>query len=161
MNIGGISSGIGNKNTTQLGFDFKEHLPTGQLDDIKGNSFHLPFARQTIYTEKRINYPVIPEIAGHYHTKDYKLQPLNQINPTVAVFNDLYNFNPTHKEMSFFEPHATDKLIHHNESRPREEREYVYDMRIPNEIDTVRKDNAPDAHRLLEHSFSLVKRRRK
>ena len=161
MTIGSFSTGLGNHNITQLGFNFEEHKMTGELNDIKGNSFHLPFARQTRKVEKKVNYPVIPEIAGHYHAENYKLQPLTQINPTVSVFNDLYNFNPTHKELSYFDPHETDKLFHHNKSRPREEREYVYDMRIPNEINMIRKKEAPIHHKLPEHSFTIVRRRKR
>ncbi len=33
MTIGNFSSGFGNQNVTQFGFDYNEHKPTGQLDD--------------------------------------------------------------------------------------------------------------------------------
>jgi hypothetical protein len=160
MTIGSFSTGLGNQNVTQFGLDFNEHKPTGQLDDAKGNSFHLPFSRQAVHIEKKINYNVIPEIAGHYHDQDYNNIPLNKTNPTIAVFNNLYNFNPTHREMSYYHPHETDKLFHHNISRPRFETEILRDTSIPDEINAIKKDNAVDAHKLPEHSFTIKRRAR-
>jgi hypothetical protein len=138
--IGQIATGLGTKNYTQLGFDFKEHIPTGQLDDIK------------------LNYPVIREIAGFKHDEQYDDRPLTQINPTISVFTNLYNFNPTHKEMSYFQPHATDKLFHHPDDKPRFESETEYDMSIPNEINKLRKADAPAT--LPQHSFTIKRRYR-
>jgi len=156
MNIGNISTGLGTKNYTQLGFDFKEHIPTGQLDDIKGNSFHLPFARKERAKEQKINYPVIPEIAGIKHDTQYDDQPLTQINPSISVFNNLYNFNATHKEMSYFHPHETEKLFHNHKDRPRNEKETEYDILIPNEIDKLKIADPPKT--LPQHSFSIKRR---
>ena len=156
MTIGNIATGLGTKNYTQLGFDFKEHIPTGQLDDIKGNSFHLPFARKERDKEIKINYPVIPEIAGFQHDEQYDDQPLTQINPTISVFTNLYNFNPTHKELSYFHPHETEKLFHHPDDKPRFESETEYDMSIPNEINKLRKADAPKT--LPQHSFTIKRR---
>ena len=113
-----------------------------------------------IYIEKKHNYPVIPEISGHYHDEDYNNIPLNKTNPTIAVFNNLYNFNPTHREMSYYHPHETDKLFHHNISRPRFEKEILRDTSIPDEINEIKKDNAVDAHKLPEHSFTIKRRAR-
>jgi hypothetical protein len=159
MTIGQIgSSAFGNKNHTQLGFDYKEFVPTGQLDDIKGNSFHLPFARQERDKEIKRNYPVIPEISGHFHDEEYDNQPLSQINPTISVFTNLYNFNPAHKELSYFHPHETEKLFHNPDSKPRFEQESVYDMRVPNEIEKLKKDNAPEEKTLPQHSFTIKRR---
>jgi hypothetical protein len=156
MTIGNIATGLGTKNYTQLGFDFQEHIPTGQLDDIKGNSFHLPFARKERDKEKKLNYPVIPEIAGFQHDEQYDDQPLTQINPTISVFTNLYNFNPTHKELSYFHPHETEKLFHHPDDKPRFESETEYDMSIPNEINKLRKADAPAT--LPQHSFTIKRR---
>ena len=159
MTIGQIAtSAFGNKNYTQLGFDFKEHIPTGQLDDIKGTSFHLPFARKTRDVEIIRNYPVIPEIAGHFHDEDYDNQPLTQINPTISVFTNLYNFNATHKELSYFHPHETEKLFYNPESKPRFEKESVYDISIPNKIENMKKPNAPEEKTLPQHSFTIKRR---
>jgi hypothetical protein len=156
MTIGQIGTGLGTKNYSQLGIDFTEHIPTGQLDDIKGTSFHLPFARKERDKEIKINYPVIPEIAGFNHDHDYDDRPLNQTNPTISVFTNLYNFNPTHKEMSYFQPHATDKLFHHPDDKPRFESETEYDMNIPNEIEKLKKVDAPKT--LPQHSFTIKRR---
>lgn len=156
MTIGAIGTGLGTKNYTQLGFDFKEHIPTGQLDDIKGTSFHLPFARKERDKEKKINYPVIPEIAGFKHDHEYDDQPLTQINPSISVFTNLYNFNPTHKELSYFHPHETEKLFHHPQDKPRFESETEYDMRIPNEINKLKKADAPLT--LPQHSFTIKRK---
>ena len=156
MTIGQIGTGLGTKNYSQLGFDFMEHIPTGQLDDVKGNSFHLPFARKERDDEIKRNYPVIPEIAGFKHDHDYDDRPLTRNNPTISVFTNLYNFNPTHKEMSYFQPHETDKLFHHPDDKPRFESETEYDMSIPNEIEKLKKVDAPKT--LPQHSFTIKRR---
>lgn len=158
MSVGVIATGLGTKNYTQLGFDFQEHKPTGQLDDIKGTSFHLPFARKERYKELKLHYPVIPEIAGFKHDTEYDDCPLTQINPTISVFTNLYNFNATHKEMSYFQPHATEKLFHNPIDKPRFESETEYDMSIPNEINKLRKVDAPLT--LPQHSFTIKRRAR-
>ena len=72
----------------------------------------------------------------------------------------MYNFNPTHREMSYYHPHETDKLFHHNISRPRFEKEILRDTSIPDEINEIKKDNAVDAHKLPEHSFTIKRRAR-
>jgi hypothetical protein len=156
MTIGVFATGIGNQNVTQLNTDFKEFIPTGQLDDVKGNSFHLPFSKQEVKYDNKLRKPVIPEIAGHYHDFYYDNQPLTQKNPTISVFTDLYNFNPTHKEIGYYHPHETEKLFHKPESRPRFEREFTKDTSIADKIEKIRKWDAPVT--LPQHSFSIKRR---
>jgi hypothetical protein len=162
MTIGNFSHGAGRGDAsyTQLNTDFKELIPTGQTTDVYGNNIHLPFSRNDAnYTNKRY-YPTIREKAGFKHDHDYDDQPLTQINPTVSVFTNLYNFNATHKELSYFEPHNTDKLIQHPYSRPRFTAEKAYDISIPQEINKLKENTAPDFFKLPQHSFTLNKRRK-
>ena len=156
--IGNFGTGVGTKQLSQLNMDFREFIPHGQLNDKTKKDIHLPFSKNEIDFFNKVNKPVIPEIEGHEHTFGYKLQPLTQKNPTVSVFNDLYNFNPTHKEMSYYHPHDTDKLFHHPDSTPRFEGEFVYDVSIPDEINGI-KQKTTDYHKLPQHSLTLNKRR--
>lgn len=140
MTIGNHAhSSVGNQQYTQLHHDFRQHIPHGQLDDKNSANIHLPFSRNEVDFRDKRNYPTIKEIAGFDHQFDYKKQPLTQVNPSVAVFNDLYNYNPT-QGITYFDPHATDKLIHHPQSRPRFESENYYDVSIPKKIEAMTQD---------------------
>lgn len=160
MNIGTFSTIGGNKNCQQLGHDFVEQIPAGNsIIDTRGDSsFHLPFSRKEVYYDDKRHYPVIPEIAGHFHDTKYKVAELNQKNPTVGVFNDLQNYNPT-QGITYFHPHETDVLFQHDFSRPRLESERVYDIRIPQQIEAVKKDT-PETATLPQHSFTVKRRYR-
>jgi hypothetical protein len=159
MTIGNFSSGRGNTSVTQLNINFNEFIPTGQLDDKYKNDIHLPFSRSEVTSRQKRNYPVIREKAGHLHLRDYVGQELTQTNPTISVFNNLQNYNPT-QGITYFHSHETDKLIHHPTSRPRLESEFMRDVSIPMKIEDMKKKDAPDFHKLPEHSFSIKKRYR-
>jgi hypothetical protein len=160
MNIGTFSTIGGNKNCQQLGHDFVEQIPAGNsiIDTRADSSFHLPFSRKEVYYDDKRHYPVIPEIAGHFHDTKYKVAELNQKNPTVGVFNDLQNYNPT-QGITYFHPHETDVLFQHDFSRPRLESERVYDISIPQQIEAVKKDTTKTAT-LPQHSFTIKRRYR-
>lgn len=162
MTIGnfGLTGSKGNINHTQLNMDGKEHIPHGQITDVNHNNIHLPFSRNEVNFRNKRYYSVIPEIEGFSHDYDYDNHPLTQKNPTVSVFNDLYNFNATHKEVSQFHPHETEQFFHMPKTRPRMEMEKVYDMEIPDKINTLKKKTAPDFIALPEHSLTLQKRRK-
>lgn len=161
MNIGTFSTVGGNTSCTQLGHDFYEQIQEGDtmIDTNGDSSFHLPFSKKEIGFRAKRNYPVIPEIAGHFHDTKYKVAELEQKNPTISVFNDLQNYNPT-QGISYFHPHETDKLFQHPFTRPRLESEKYYDMRIPDDIKSKDKKNAPDAVTLPEHSFTIKRKYR-
>lgn len=162
MTIGnfGLGGARGQASYTQLNMDFNELIPTGQITDTYNNNIHLPFSKNDAnYTNKRY-YPTIREMQGYTHDENYDNQPLNQKNPTISVFNDLYNFNPTHKEMSYYKPHETDILTQHPYSRPRFTDEIVYDVSVPEEIENMKKKNAPDFFKLPQHALTLNKRKK-
>lgn len=149
--------GRGTKQETQLGFDFNEHIPTGQLNDKYKENIHLPFSRNEVDFINKRYHPVVPEIAGYAHDKKYKKQELTQTNPDVSVFNNLYNFNPTLKEMSYYAPHETEKLFNHPTDKPRFEKEFVYNNDIPNEIEGI-KQNTTMFYKLPQHSMTIQRR---
>ena len=154
--IGNISGF--NRGTIQqdyLNMDFREHIPHGQLNDKTERDIHLPFSKNEIDFFNKRHYPIIPEIEGHTHAFNYKIQ---ELSPTITVFTELYNFNPTHAEMSYFHPHDTDKLIHHPDDKPRFEKEFIYDVSIPDKIEARKK--IEQYHKLPEHSFTLDRRRK-
>lgn len=161
MNIGSFSTTGGNKNCNQLHHDFVEQIPAGAtiIDTNKESSFHLPFSRKENYYDNKIYYPVIPEIAGHYHDTKYKVAELTQIHPSISVFNNLQNYNPT-QGITYFHPHETDVLLQHDFTRPRFENENYKNLRIPDDIKSKDKPNAPDLETLPEHSFSIKRRYR-
>ena len=155
-NISGYNRGTIQEN--YLNMDFKEHIPHGQLNDKTERDIHLPFSKNEIDFFIKRNQSTIREIEGHTHTNNYKLQELTQKSPTITVFNDLYNFNPTHKEMSYYHPHDTDKLIHHPDDKPRFEKQFIYDVSIPDKIEARKK--IEQYHKLPQHSFTLDRRRK-
>ena len=163
MNIGTFSTIGGNTSYNQLGHDYIEQIPAGDLiTDTKaeaGSSFNLPFSRDEAKYRQKRNYPVIPEILGHYHDTKYKVTELTQKNPTITVFNNLQNYNPT-QGITYFHPHETDKLLHHNISRPRMESEKYYNIDTVKEIEEKRKKQAPLEDTLPEHSFTIKRRYR-
>lgn len=131
-------SAFGTQQHQHLEHDFKEHIPTGELNDINSNNIHMPFSRNDVrFTDLRYK-PTVREIAGFDHHHDYKKQELTQVNPSVAVFNDLYNYNPT-QGVSYFDPHETDKLIHHPTDKPRFELENYKNLDIQKEIQADKK----------------------
>lgn len=55
-------------------------------------------------------------------------------------FNNLMNFNPTNKGLTYYEEHKTNKQIHYPLSRPRFDATSFRDTEIPDKIDDWRKD---------------------
>ena len=161
MNIGTFSTTGGNKSCQQLGHDFVEQVPAGNsiIDTNADSSFHLPFSRKEIYYDNKRHYPVIPEIAGHYHDTKYKVAELTQKHPDITVFNNLQNYNPT-QGITYFHPHETDVLFQHDFVRPRFESENYKDLKIPNDIKSKDKSNAPDLATLPQHSFTIKRKYR-
>ena len=160
MNIGTFSTTGGNTSCIQLGHDFNEQIQDGDtmIDTNKESSFHLPFSRKEIEFRSKRNYPVIPEIAGHFHDHKYKVAELNQKNPTISVFNDLQNYNPT-QGITYFHPHETDVLFQHDFVRPRFESENYKNLRIADDIKSKDK-KVTDLATLPQHSFTIKRKYR-
>ena len=139
-----------------LGHSFEQHEPTGQIVANKKNVLSTPFNKDEIDIFKSRHKNYIREIEGYDHDikKYYKIE---HTHPTIMLSN-LQNYNPT-IGITYFEPHATDKLIHHHESKPRYDKEYVYNMHIPQQLEAMRVNNPAD-HKPLEHSHKLKVRNR-
>lgn len=155
MNIGTFSTIGGNTSCTQLGHNFYEQIQNSAtiVDTNKESSFHLPFSRKEIEFRSKRNYPVIPEIVGHFHDTKYKVAELTQKHPDITVFNDLQNYNPT-QGITYFHPHETDVLFQHDFVRPRFESENYKNLRIADDIKSKDK-KVTDLFTLPQHSFKI------
>lgn len=155
MNIGTFSTTGGNTSCIQLGHDFNEQIQDGAtiIDTNKESSFHLPFSRKEVEFRSKRNYPVIPEIAGHFHDTKYKVAELTQKHPNITVFNDLQNYNPT-QGITYFHPHETDVLFQHDFVRPRFESENYKNLRIADDI-KLKDKKVTDLFTLPQHSFKI------
>jgi hypothetical protein len=69
-------------------------------------------------------------------------------------FNNLINFNPTNKGLTYYHEHETNKLIHYPLSRPRFLATAYKDTEIVDKIEKWRKDGR-HYHNPPEHSQTL------
>ena len=72
--------------------------------------------------------------------------------------NNLMNFNPTSKGLTYFEEHETNKHLHYQLSKPRFENVIMKDTSIVDKIDDYQKDGH-HYHKYPSHSHSLKARR--
>ena len=76
----------------------------------------------------------------------------------TADMNNLINFNPTSKGLTYFEEHETNKILHYQLSRPRFDAIIMKDTEIVDKIDDMKKQGR-HYHSYPQHSHKLTKRR--
>ena len=76
----------------------------------------------------------------------------------TTSMNNLQNFNPTNKGITYFEQHDTNKHINYPTSRPRFESFNYRDTSIPDKIDALKKEGN-HLHTYFKHAPALKVRR--
>jgi len=136
---------------------FVEPDPTGRIDATKQDNYNIQFRKPD--AKLMIN----EDITGNYHRqeKDIPAQypyhsKIHHEHVTINM-NNLQNFNPTSKGLTYFEEHETNKHIHHggyHSHPPNKTKPNHRDNTVTNKIDKWRKSNNV-FEKPAEHSMTL------
>lgn len=136
---------------------FVEPDPTGRIDATKQDNYNIQFrkpdAKLMINEDITDNYfrqvgDIPPQYP--YHSK------IHHEHVTINM-NNLQNFNPTSKGLTYFEEHETNKHIHHggyHSHPPNKTKPNYRDNTVTNKIDKWRKSNNV-FEKPIEHSMTL------
>ena len=92
---------------------FPEPDPVGTIDAVKQDNYNIPFRKPDAKLMK--NEP----ITGNYFRQENDIPPQYphhykiHHNSVTMHLNDLQNYNPCSKGITYFEPHETERHIHH------------------------------------------------
>lgn len=128
--------------------------PCGQISGSK--IFHHPWKKtEADYFDKRhkSHFRNVDPIPAEF--KRYFKQHHTDVTMTM---NNLQNFNPTNKGLTYFEEHDTNKHLNYPTSRPRFESFNYRDTSIPDKINEWKKEGN-HLHTHFKHAPSLRVRR--
>ncbi len=89
---------------------------------------------------------------------EFKRMNVRHHTSITANMNNLINFNPTSKGLTYFEEHDTNKILHYQLSRPRFDAVIMRETEIVDKIDDMKKAGT-HYHAYPQHSHRLTKRR--
>ena len=136
---------------------FPETDPTGRIDATKQVNYNIPFRKND--SKLMINQ----DITGNYHRQVGDIPPqiphhskIHHDSVTMHL-NNLQNFNPSSKGLTYFEEHETNKHIHHggyHSHPPNKTKPNYRDNTVTNKIDKWRKSSNV-FEKPAEHSMGL------
>jgi hypothetical protein len=136
---------------------FPQPNPTGTIDALKQDDYNIQFRKNDsklmIKQDITDNYfRQVGDIPAQYpyHSK------IHHEHVTINM-NNLQNFNPCSKGITYFEEHETNKHIHHGKFHshyPNKTKPNYRDNTVTNKIDKWRKSNNI-FEKPIEHSMGL------
>lgn len=137
---------------------FVEPDPTGNIDATREDSYNIPFRKSD--AKYRVSQPTTKSynrMEGDIPPQFDKHHVIHHHSVTMHL-NNLQNFNPTSKGLTYFEEHDTNKHIHHGGMHSHPANRNIHDFRdtkIVDEIDDLRKGNINFFEKPKLHSHSL------
>jgi len=122
--------------------------PVGSID---GNQFQTDSEKRDInfFQKRNKNY-----FRNTDPTSPYDYYNIDNTHTSIQL-NNLQNYNPTSKGITYYEPHETEKLLHLPTSKPRFQGIIMRDNSIVNEIQKNKKQGI-HYHSPPHHSFGLT-----
>jgi hypothetical protein len=136
---------------------FPEPNPTGTIDALKQVNYNIPFRKNDS------KLMIKEDITGNYFRQEKDIPPqypyhykIHHEHVTMNM-NNLQNFNPTSKGITYFQEHETNLHIHHGKFHshpPNKTKPNYRDNTVTNKIDKWRKSNNV-FEKPAEHSMTL------
>jgi len=123
---------------------FAQPDPTGTIDALKQDNYNIQFRKNDS------KLMIKEDITGNYFRQEKDIPPqypyhykIHHEHVTINM-NNLQNFNPTSKGLTYFEEHETNKHIHHggfHSHPPNKTKPNHRDNTVTDKIDKWRKSN--------------------